>query len=265
MSQQNTIPKRLFVVEGLPLRYLVIPKCGCTYVKNILWQLRTGGAHPNPLRVHNDDGLFRRASDLGLTVEQIAAEQFAFTVIRHPIDRFLSLYFDKIVGSGRTMFVPLAQVLERGHGLNPAPTSLDDHQANLLITINWLRDNLARGIDLEPDAHWTPQVWRKNIMKSCNLKLLQVDQLTSQLRYLLVPQIPQLEGLLQGSEQNRSSRTVQKSSVLTRDIRAAVNEVYAADKTLYQRVSRHWSALDGTPAQPERVPRYRDLFPGKNP
>lgn len=259
MAQSDGITDRLFVVDGVPLRYLVIPKCGCTYVKNVLWHLKTGHPHPQPLRVHDDDGAFKRASGLGLCADDIAAEAHAFTVIRKPVDRFLSLYFDKIVGPGRQKFVPLAQTLIDRHGLIDQPRTTADHRQNLLITITWLHDNLANPGVLKNDAHWTPQVYRKNIMKACNLKLLMVDDLTAQLRFLLRDAIPEIDASLK-VEQNRSTRQIPKSTVLTDEIRAGVNAVYAQDKTLYQRVAKAWASIDLSQPDGAQVPRYSALF-----
>lgn len=259
MAQADKITSRLFVVEGLPIRYLVIPKCGCTYVKNVLWRLKTGSAHACPLRVHDDDDAFKRASDLGLSASQIATEAHAFTVIRKPVDRFLSLYFDKIVGPGRRKFVPLAQALIDDHGLIEQPQTVAEHQQNLLITISWLQENLRRPGPLQNDAHWTPQVYRKNIMKACDLKLLMVDQLTEQLRFLLSDAVPGIKASL-NVEQNRSARQLPKSKVLTDEIRAGVSAVYGADKTLYQRVKSAWAALDLSQPDAKQVPRYNALF-----
>ena len=256
----DKISRRLFVVDGLPIRYLVIPKCGCTYVKNVLWRLQHGQSHRAPIRVHDDDVQFTRASDLGLAPADISNEEYAFTVIRKPIDRFLSLYFDKVVGPGCMNYVPLAATLEAKRGLHIDPQSIEEHRKNIAILIDWLGDNMANDIDLPKEAHWTPQMYRKNIMKKCNLKLLLVEDLTIHLRFLLSGIVPEIDELLDISEKNESPKKAQKNSILTPELRNRINDVYSGDKKLYQCTRNAWNAIDVATADAKAVPRYRDIL-----
>lgn len=255
----NKIADRLFTVRGLPIRYLVIPKCGCTYVKNVLWRLENGKAHVKPIRVHDDDDAFRRASDLGLMPNDISNEAHAFTVIRKPIDRFMSLYFDKVVGPGRKNYVPLAATLEEKYGLIPSPSSIEDHRENIKILIDWLGANLKTSVDLPKEAHWTPQVYRKNVMRSCNLKLLLVEDLTAHLRFLMKDIVPDIDIILGASEKNQSPKPAPNNELLTDQLRERINGVYAEDKRLYQRTRSAWSGIDLNQPDSAEVPRYLNV------
>jgi hypothetical protein len=124
MSGLKFHTSRLFTSRRYPIHYLVIPKCGCTFIKNVLWHLENDASHGNALRIHDDDNYFQRADALGLTAEQIIMREHAFTVVRNPIDRFFSLYSDKVVGKGHARFVPLRKVLVDNHGLRPDVTSV---------------------------------------------------------------------------------------------------------------------------------------------
>ncbi|QEE37555.1 sulfotransferase family protein (plasmid) [Octadecabacter sp. SW4] len=260
IPEPNKISQRLFVVDGFPIRYLVIPKCGCTYVKNVLWRLQHGQSHDAPIRVHDDDERFARASDLNLTPVDIAHEEHAFTVVRKPIDRFLSLYFDKVVGPGRKNYVPLAATLEAKRGLIGTPQGAEEHRKNIAILIDWLGDNLSDEVDLPKEAHWTPQMYRKNILEKCDLKLLLVEDLTVHLRVLLSGIVPGIEDLLGTSERNESPKKAQKNSILTPKLRNRINEIYAGDKKLYQRTRNAWKAIDLDNADAASVPRYRSII-----
>ena len=69
-------------------------------MRNLIYQFDHGAAFPEPKKIHAHDDLFARASDFGLTHRDIAAEEHAFVIMRHPTARFLSLYFDKVIGNG---------------------------------------------------------------------------------------------------------------------------------------------------------------------
>lgn len=258
-SAENKISQRLFVVEGLPLRYLVIPKCGCTYVKNVLYRLKNGRSHDNPIRVHDSDGNFKRAIDIGLKPSDIEREEFAFTVIRKPVDRFLSLYTDKIVGNGRKNYVPLADTLVQKRGLVENASSINEHRRNLDILIDWLSENIQSEIDLPKEAHWTPQIYRQNIMKQCNLKILLVEKLTPQLEIILDDIIPNAAVFLSDIERNSSRSAYSKSDLLTNDLRKKVSTTYSMDQKLYQRARKSWNELGERPSVSD-IPRFRTIM-----
>lgn len=229
-------------------------------MKNVLWAIQNGRNHPNPVRIHDDDKDFLRASDLDIDVQDIAREPTAFTVVRNPIDRLLSLYFDKVVGKGREHYVPLAHVLIEKRALDPLPTSLSDHQHNIEILIDWLEENLSDGIDLRKDAHWTPQVYRKDVMQTFNLKMLTVDRLSHGLDALLGEEVQDAQTIIHRAEKNSSSKEADKKTVLTQEIRRKINSVYADDRKLYQLVNGKWKSRGPGGVGAGDIPRYRELM-----
>lgn len=247
-----TSTARLFTATSVPLRYLVIPKCGCTFVKNLLWLVDHGQAHPNPLRVHDDDALFGRADQLGLSPSDIRSEPMAFTVLRNPVDRFLSLYFDKVVGEGWKQFVPLRQTLVR-HGLDPHAADKEAHRKNCLIMANWIAENLAFGLDLPSNAHWTPQSWRCKTLQDLDLHLLVLDFLRPQLRALAGGDVPELDDYLESAERNRSAAPTNRRQIVTDSLRSQINNIYSRDRRLYRQARASWEAHAPV------VPRYSDL------
>jgi Sulfotransferase family len=256
----ETLSRRLFALREPKVLYLFIPKCGCTFVKNVLWAIQNGQFHPNPVRIHDDDSAFLRASDLGIDVHSIEMEPMAFTVIRNPIDRLLSLYFDKVVGKGRENYVPLARILIEKRGLNPLPATLSNHQYNIEVLVDWLEENISDEIDLPKDAHWTPQVYRSDIMQTFNLKMLAVDKLTTGLDLLLSPAVQNARHIIGRAEKNSSSKTADKKAVLTREIRRKINSVYAGDRRLYQLVNGAWESSTAAVVGEAEIPRYRELM-----
>lgn len=254
------LSRRLFVLSEPRVFYLFIPKCGCTFVKNVLWAIQNGRYHHNPVRVHDDDKSFLRASDLGIDVHSIYREPMAFTVVRNPIDRLLSLYFDKVVGKGKENYVPLAHVLIEKRGLDPIPASLSNHQRNIEILIDWLEENLSDEIDLPRDAHWTPQIYRSVIMQTFNLKMLTVDRLSQGLGTLLGDEVQNARTIIQGAEKNNSSKEADKRAILTREIRRKINNLYSGDRKLYQLVNGRWKSLSPDGAGADEIPRYQELL-----
>lgn len=248
---------RLFTIHRYPIRYLVIPKCGCTYVKNLLWTLEKGERFANPIRIHEADERFQRASELGLIESDVAVEEYAFTIVRKPVDRFLSLYFDKVIGEGHRFFVPLRKILAERHGLNVHAVDIAAHQENCRVLARWLRQNLSQSIDIEKEAHWTPQAYRKNLMKEMNLKVLTLEALTEQLQVLLGDLVPELGPVMAAQERNASTRAHKKQDILTGELKAEIDDIYSTDRQLYNRARRQW--MDRSPSRASEVPRFSDL------
>ncbi len=250
---------RLFASRSLRLHYLVIPKCGCTFVKNLIWRIDHGSYYDDQRRIHDLDHLFARSSDFGLTVKELRREPAAFTVLRSPVDRFFSLYMDKVMGSGHQSFVPLRHILQSKYGLNPSAQAPDEHTRNCEIMIDWIGKNLSKGIDLAPDSHWIPQVARINIIRKLNLKLLMLNKLSSQVSLLLNGLEYRDLGLIKNVNQNKSSKEFMKSDILTKCLRSRINEIYAGDKLLHDAVRSAWTEL--TPKSIDEIPRFESLKP----
>ncbi|GFE63941.1 sulfotransferase family 2 domain-containing protein [Litoreibacter roseus] len=255
------LPKtqRLFTSRAYPIHYLVIPKCGCTFVKNLLWSLEHEKPYPDPKRIHDEDAGFLRASALDLTPAQIEMRPHAFTVIRNPVDRFLSLYFDKVIGPGHQNFVNLRGVLADDHDLDLTADSPDAHRRNCHILIKWLEDNLNVPGKLENDAHWTPQHYRGNLMKTFNLKLLLLNDLNRHLTVLLQDILPDIAERLSALERNKSGGDARKRDVLDAPLRKKINVVYARDRRIFNRTRDAWDAMGDTP-DPARIPRFRTIL-----
>ncbi|PVH27240.1 sulfotransferase family 2 domain-containing protein [Pararhodobacter oceanensis] len=255
----SELAHRLFSTNSLPeIQYLVIPKCGCTFVKNLLWRIDHQGDHEKPNRIHDADHVFPRASDHGYSDGDIRNNEFAFTVFRNPVDRFFSLYFDKVVGAGSSRFVPLRQVLLDGYGLIGDPASIDEHRKNCMILLDWIELNLKGETELSPDPHWTPQGWRMDVIKRFDLKILMLSGVENSIKNLLLPVLPNARELIQGIERNKSNKTIGRDELLSADIDRRIGEIYGHDKWLTHQAWKFWNIHQ--PIRTEEIPRISQIL-----
>jgi hypothetical protein len=258
-AQLRKLASRLFAIPEPRIFYLFIPKCGCTYVKNVLWHIRTGKPHVNPLRVHDSDAFILRAGELVGDHLSIRSEDMAFSVVRNPVDRLLSLYLDKVVGTGRLNFVPLAETLIREGRIIENPSSLSDHHFNLLSLVDWLHENLTGNTGLPKNAHWTPQSDRSLVLRTFDLKILVVEHLTIGLNVLLRDSVPGIDHFLHTAERNRSTRTLPKSDLLTGLIRRRINELYSSDRLIHRRAVELWNETSHNEMASSLIPRFSQI------
>ncbi len=256
----NTVQhaQRLFSCRTYPLRFLSIPKCGCTFVKNLIWRLDHGENYADPPRIHDIDTEFARASEWDLSLEDIRAEPCNFVVLRSPVDRFYSLYSDKVVGQGYKIFVPLRQILQYGYGLNPRADTVEEHRRNCGILIEWIERNLRDRIDLEPNAHWTPQHYRFDVVRHFDLKILLLDSFNQKLTILLSDIVPDLPAILNEQERYSSKPGFSRDEILDQPLRARINQVYARDRAHHDKAREYWQSR--APRVNAEIPRVSDIF-----
>lgn len=232
----------LLTTDSVPLRYLQVQKCGCTFVKNLLWTLQFGAPHPNPGRIHDDEHLLPRIGIDRAAAARIAREEMAFVVIRQPVDRLLSLYLDKLVGEGRRRFPPLAALLAERDGLDPAAASPAAHRANLHILLNWIEANIATGVDLPRNPHWMPFSAKAGVARRLNLKVLLTPALDSQLARVLGSEVLARLPPLAATERNSSRSGRNAEGIVDRQLRRRIHGIYDEDARAYRRAERIWSA-----------------------
>ena len=179
-------------------------------------------------------------------------------VLRNPVDRFLSLYFDKVAGEGHKRFVPLRKVLIDKRNLESSPTLAREHLRNCNILIDWIEENLASKIDLQPDPHWTPQKYRFGIIRDLNLKVLTLNGLESKLALLISDIVPHARSLMSGIERYSSNSSFKTNEVLDKQIKAKINSVYERDRDVFEHVRDLWRDL--SPGSGLEIPRASDLF-----
>lgn len=248
----------LLSCRTLPIRYLVIPKCGCTFIKNLIWRLDHGEDYANPPRIHERTREFARVAQFNLTLEEVRAEPYSFVVLRDPIDRFLSLYFDKVVGEGYRKFVPLRAVLRDAHGLTVEAATPAEHLANLHIMIDWIEENLSKPNEIGRDPHWTPQSYRMETIRTFDMKVLPLKGLDSHLTLLLSDVVPDLQSILGKLERYATNSNERKGQVLDKALIARISQVYARDLANHDKLQGVWRSL--APKTAAEIPRASEIF-----
>jgi len=256
VEEHSAKAHKLFSAKTLHIRYMVTPKCGCTFMKNLLWYLDHGDFYIHPLHIHDQDDSFARAAYFGMTDADIRQEDYVLIAVRKLVDRFFSLYPKKVMGYGQHRFLPLKTVLIEKHGLDPFAMTANQHEKNCKILIRWLQANLTQNLDMEPDAHWTPQHYRSFLYRPLDLKVLLVSQLSDQIALLLRPLVPNIDTVIQGIERNPSPFATMKKDIMTPTLRQEVNEVYRLDWKLFFAAKEAWAkGVDRC----EDIPRVSDL------
>jgi len=233
-------PGRFFyTTRRYPLFYLQITKCGCTFLRNLLYYLDHDEIHPDSARIHAHEEDFLKADRIPRRT--LRESRYMFAVIRDPVDRFLSLYFDKLVNLENRHDVGMRTRVAKAAGLRLAPDlDLADHRENCLKTLNWFEVNLA-GDAGKPNPHWQRQSLRLKRISELEPHLLTLSGLSWQLPKILDPLIPDIAEKMDAVRvRNESRKPLSRAEIMTPEIAAAVLRVYPEDSETYVRVAARW-------------------------
>ncbi len=232
--------KFLLTTNRYPLYYLQITKCGCTFLRNLIYYLDHDALHPAGTRIHSHEADFVKA-DL-IPRDLIAASPYLFAVVRDPVDRFLSLYFDKIANLDSPYDEKIRARVIRAANLDiTSSMGLADHQRNSLKTINWIGRNLDRKGQGRPNPHWQRQSVRLSRTEGLSPRLILLDGLSWQLPQVLSPLIPDIADKMQAVRvRNVSRKPFSRDDMLTPELAGAVASVYPQDTEAAAQVRADW-------------------------
>ncbi len=237
-----------FTTDRYPLFYLQITKCGCTFLRNLIYYLDHDQEHPHGGRIHTFEDDFIKAALVPRS--QLQQSPYMFTVVRDPMDRFLSLYFDKIANPHNTTDVKIKKNMFKNARLKRNPRNkLGIHQHNCVQMLRWLDSNMAGETRLKINPHWQRQSARIARAGDMGLRFVTLDGLNWQLPALLSPLIPDIATKMNVVKtRNTSPKPIAKSDVVTPEIEALVSEIYAEDAAHYTQVNSEWGVAPGNVA-----------------
>lgn len=209
-------------------------------MRNLLYYLDHGRTHPAGSQVHSFNQDFVKA-DL-IPSETLIASPYLFAIVRDPVDRFLSLYFDKIADLENERDAAMRRRVTRMAGLDLRPDmDLASHQHNALLTITAFGRNLDRGIRGNINPHWQRQQERLSHTTGLAPRLLTLDGLPWQLPQLLAPIIPDTAAQMAAVRvRNKSKKPFSRAEIATPKLVEAIHRVYAQDLETYQQVRAEW-------------------------
>ncbi len=247
--KKNETPKaakspaeRLLTLKAAEIYYLPITKCGSTYLKNVFYYLDAGEEHYSGLDIHNNyDDLVKASPE---DEDKIRNSPYAFTVLRHPVDRFTSLYFDKIWGDGTNNFSRLRLSLQSEIDIDLGrELSVETHRENCRKFILWLERNMNFETDEPVNPHWRRQARRVKRTASLDLVHLTLDGLDWQLPMLVGKLVPDISDAMEAvREKNRSPKPFKTVELMDAALRNEIERVYAVDLKLYKTASDYWNA-----------------------
>ncbi len=239
-SAQN-IGSHLMTTSHYPLLYQQITKCGCTYLRNLIWYLEHGELHPAGDKISTDDLAGLRAFEL--SDADVRANRHKFVVIRHPAQRFLSLYFDKIIGRRGGRYQKIAQTFIHSAGVNPdAGQDLAVHRNNCHNALDFIGNQLESKSYRDINWHWKPQKVRMSQVRDYDFNTLHLEGLDWQLPQVLGDIVPNIDRAMQTvTSRNASSKPVANDDILDQELRLKINGIYRTDYLMWKEVRNFWA------------------------
>ncbi len=226
-----------------PFNCVIALKAGSTFLRNLVWVLD----HGQPFSADNRSFPAQLPSR-ELTREELAAE-VSFFVLRDPVERFFSLYFDKAIGDETTRFGWIAETLKANRTFHDGPDlTLDQHRENCHALTLYIKARLRGHADGPINPHWSRQITRMQGALRFGLQPLLLERLEPQLLQIAGGRIPALEAALDMvKSRNRTPRAVSAGDILTPALYADIVALYPEDIELYDLVKTGWEMLGHPP------------------
>lgn len=221
-----------------PIFYLPINKCACTYLRNLFFLLDHDSIHPDPKRIHAYDREFVNAARVPEDI--LTSSPFVFTVVRDPVDRFLSLYFDKLANPYNESDFWMRRLMNDEAGFRADnDTTLEQHRAFCLKALGWIDRNLKGKTEAPTNPHWQRQSLILSRITGLDPHLIELKSLDQRLEQLLAPLEPRISVIMKKiTDRNESHQLFSKDEMLTNELKAAVHAVYADDAVMIENTRR---------------------------
>ncbi len=230
-SNMNKNFEFLYTVKDYPIFTAMNLKSGCTFLKTLLYFIDHGNIVDDIDA--NEELILRGTIDRN---PDHYSDPFVFFTIRKPIDRFMSLYAEKIYGDSPTRMMwfqkevapSIGISLERN--LNP-----EAHHENAMRLIQWISQNIKGETNFEIDYHWRPQKWRYRQIEGYDPVLIPLEKLDQSLTNALIKDIPDIKNKIEMVKaRNQSQASVFAKRIMSDELRKEINRVYKNDLKLYR-------------------------------
>lgn len=229
--------------QSQPLNCLISLKVGSTFLRNLIWTLDHGTQYSSDKRAFPTDIASRE-----MTRAELVSE-VSFFVLRDPIERFFSLYFDKVLGPEETRFSWIPETLKANRIFHDGPElSLPQHRENCVSLSQFIKARLRGRADGPINPHWNTQFRRTEIAIKFGLQPLILDRLEPQLLQIANGRISGLEtAMAMVNSRNHAPRVVSAHDILTPDLYENIANLYPEDIQLYDLVKTGWEVLGHPP------------------
>jgi len=226
-----------------PFNCVLSLKAGSTFLRNLIYILDQGAPFEGNEKAFPTSLLNRE-----LTREELAGE-VSFYIVRDPVERFFSLYFDKVIGKPENRFVWITDKLKTHRVFHDGPElTLAQHRENAMSLLGFLGVRLRGQIKGPINPHWNKQITRLQPAIMFQLQPLMLEQLEPQLLTIAKGRIDGLEAAIDMVQsRNRSPRPVAVADILTPEIYHKIASLYPEDLQLYDLVKTGWSLLGQPP------------------
>jgi uncharacterized protein YqfB (UPF0267 family) len=243
-ARPHPIGASMMTTDPYPLYYRPITKCGSTFCLNLLYYLQYGEVYTNPINIRRAKPPIPIATSV--SNETITNSPYSFIIVRDPIKRFISLYFDKLYGDAKKINADGISVYFIKNGLiNPdAGTNIGKHRDNCIRSIQWIKRNLNGETDRQNNYHWKPQRFKLNQFRAFKVNILMLEDLHFQLIKTLKSLVPNIEDAIDAvSVQNVSMKPVRYEDIMNDELHQLIASTYPGDMRLYNEVSSYWCRL----------------------
>lgn len=231
---------KFLTTRRYPIYCLTIAKCGCTFLKNLFYLLDHDCLHRDAENIHNYPQDLRRAHDVPSWM--IRSAKKCFVVLRDPVARNVSLYFDKVWGEGKDNFGPLRDDIAAQAGLS-LDRDLDakGHRRNLFALADWLEANIAEETDIPMNPHWRPQTRRDGSVAHYAPTRVTLEGIDWQLPMMLDNMIDDIAVTMRSVRTRNATRyPVPRGELVDADLDARIRQIYAEDHEIHAEAAREW-------------------------
>jgi hypothetical protein len=156
--------------DNYPIGYYNMPKAACTTIKNLLYYMKWGKWHADPLAIHHgirfkDELLRNREFWSHRQAAKFDLPYMIFTFVREPGRRVYSTFIEKIWATGKYAFPPVHEHLVNAHGyqlpsLESGKFSIEDVRRGFKQFLKFAELNLNGQTPMKPNPHWASQFQR---------------------------------------------------------------------------------------------------------